>query len=323
MPKHALKTAAAALAFMLSASPLVAQDMPAPAATEENQPETETAPVAPVASEPVQLVDVDPALWVVKDEDTTIYLFGTVHVLRPGLSWFDDGIKTAFDSSGELVTEILDPDPTKLQTIVTTLAIDQTGTNLRDRLSDDQRVKYEAAMKDIGLPEAAFDQFEPWFAALTLGTLPLIKAGYDLNSGAEKTLTAAAKQEGKKLAELETAESQIAIFDELPMQAQIDYLNAVVDDIGEVTKTLDALVTEWSEAHPEKLAEILNSGFTDAKLYDALLTRRNAAWSRWIDERMKQPGTVFIAVGAGHLAGKGSVQDQLKFRGIETERVNY
>ena len=327
LKRYLLKTAAAASALLLAATPVLAQEIAPAPATGEIQPETNIVPVPSTptpAPKPVETADVDPALWVVKDSDTTIYLFGTVHVLRPGLSWFDDGIKAAFDESGELVTEILLPgDPAEMQRLYSTLAVDRSGTNLRDKLNDKDRAAYESAMIGIDLPVQTFDQFDPWFAAISLGNLSLVKSGYDLASGAEMTLSAAAQKAGKKRGGLETIESQLTIFDMLPAEKQIEYLNATVQGIDEADNTVDSLVSEWGDANTAKLADLMNAGLDDPMLYDMLLTRRNAAWSHWIDNRLKQPGTVFVAVGAGHLAGRGSVQEQLEKLGLHAERVNY
>ena len=73
----------------------------------------QAAPAAPA------LPDADPAIWVVKDPDTTIYLFGTFHGLDNTADWFNDEVKTAFDASNELVIEALIPeDPAELQKLV-------------------------------------------------------------------------------------------------------------------------------------------------------------------------------------------------------------
>ncbi|WP_164116740.1 TraB/GumN family protein [Sphingorhabdus sp. Alg239-R122] len=278
---------------------------------------------APAATEDTKTVDVDPALWVVKDEDTTIYMFGTVHFLRPGLSWFDEAVKTSFDQSDELVVEILSPDGPDAQQMVMQLATDTSGTSLRDKLESEDRAAYEAAMKKLGLPEQAFDQFKPWFASLNLGLLPALKSGYNPNSGADKILITKAKESGKKLSELETVAFQMNMLAGSNIEDQIKGLNYTVQNVDKAVPTIDGMVTAWSEGKPDDLAEIMNANILNGRMYDTFLTRRNAAWSRWIDERLDQPGTVFIAVGAGHLAGDGSVQEQLKLRGIDTARINY
>lgn len=284
----------------------------------------EAAPAAPApATETAtETVDADPALWVVKDEDTTIYLFGTVHVLKPGLSWFDEAVKDAFDASDELVLEVIQPSPAEAQSTVFKLAVDPENP-LRSNLNDDQIAIYDASMAKLGLPTNSFDMFEPWFAAINLGILPLIQAGYDPTKGAESVLTAAAKESGKQINALEGFEEQLGFFDGLPIDSQVELLLGSAEGSDQAASYVDAMVTSWGEGNTTKLVDLLNEGLEDEALYDVLLTKRNANWTKWIEARLDEPGTVFIAVGAGHLGGETSVQAQLKAKNLIATRIEY
>ncbi len=267
--------------------------------------------------------DPDPALWVVKDEDTTIYLFGTVHILKPGLTWFDEAVKEAFDASDELVIEMIEPDPAAMMKIVNDMAIDKTGVPLRDKLSEEDRADYEAALTSLNLPVAAFDPLKPWFASVSLSLVPLMKSGYDTNSGVEDALTSHAKARNMKIIGLETPEQQLGFFDNLPEDVQIRFLNFNVDTIDDMADGMENMVAHWANANITALAELMNAGLEEKILYETLLSNRNANWAVWVEDRMDQPGTVFMAVGAGHLAGETSLQAQLKKRGLKAKRVKY
>ena len=269
--------------------------------------------------------DADPALWVVKDEDTTIYLFGTVHVLKPGLNWFDEAVKTAFDASDQLMLELVMPeDQAEAAKVMIPLAIDQSGKTLSSRLDPDQLKAYQAAMASVGLPVAQFDMFEPWVPAITLSVLPLTKLGYDPEQGAEKQLTGFAKTAGKPVAGLETLPEQLGFFDTLPETQQLAFLNAVVKDLDKLGPQLDKMVVLWAKGDPDGLATAMNESLAATpELAKTLLWDRNARWADQLKARMDQPGTVFVAVGAGHLAGQHSVQDYLKERGLTVKRVEY
>lgn len=267
--------------------------------------------------------DPDPALWVLKDKDTTIYLFGTVHILKPGLSWFDEAVKDAFDGSEELVIEMIEPDSAAMMKIVSDLAIDKTGVPLRDKLSAEDRADYEAAMTSLELPVNAFDPLEPWFASVSMSLVPLMKSGYDTNSGVEDALTSNAKATNMKIIGLETPEQQLGFFDNLPEDVQIRFLNFNVDSIDDMADGMENMVAAWANADINALAELMNAGLDEKILYDTLLSNRNADWAEWVDNRMDQPGTVFMAVGAGHLAGDASLQAQLAKRGFKVKRVKY
>ena len=304
-------TATCALAW---AAPATAQSIPTEAPAEVEA-------LDPVKVSAVVVKDVDPAMWVVKDEDTTVYLFGSVHILKPGLGWFDDDVKTAFDASDLLVLELVEPPAAEVQALFGKLAMDQQGKTLRSKLNDADRAVYETAMGKLGLPVAAFDPFDPWAAAITMSLLAAQKTGFDPNSGVEKQLTAAAKLNNKPIDGLETMEFQLGVFDTLPEAEQVQFLVETAKVIDDVGSTLDKMVDMWAAADPDKLGQLMNEGLTSRTLYNALLTKRNANWAKWISARMEKPGVTFMAVGAGHLAGPTSVQSLLPAYGLNAMRV--
>jgi uncharacterized protein len=307
---------AATTAFVLAPAPAFAQEAPteAPDAVEA---------LDPVKIAPVSVKDVDPAMWVVKDEDTTIYLFGTVHILKPGLGWFDEAVKDAFDKSDRLVLELVEPSAAEGQGIFMNVAIDKSGKTLRSKLTESDRAAYDKAMGTIGMPVEAFDPFDPWAAAITLQVLGMTKSGFDMNSGVEKQLSAAAKVSNKPVEGVETMAYQLNIFDTLPVEEQIAFLNESTKNVDQLGPGMDKLVELWAAPDPDALASAMNEGLKNPKLYSVLLTQRNANWAKWIDAQMKKPGTTFMAVGAGHLAGTTSVQSLLPAYGLTAQRVVY
>lgn len=308
--------AAAALMPIAFAGPL------APAAAQTPAP---VAPVPAPAPGPAAMDDADPALWVVKDSDTTIYLFGTVHMLKPGLSWFDEAVKDAFDKSDALKIEVVLPDdPNEAAKRTIPVAMDQSGATLSSQLTDDQRKAYETAMSKLNLPVAQFDVFEPWFAGLTLASAGLMAEGYLPDLGSEKILTTAAKAAGKSISGLETLEEQLGFFDTLPRDAQLAFLNESVKQMPTAAAEFADILFMWTRGNPDELGVRMNrSMLGQEQLADVLLYKRNARWAEWIKTRLDQPGTVFVAVGAGHLAGPKSVQDYLKAHGLSADRIIY
>ena len=285
------------LASLLAALALAAT--PAPAATQHHprpQPARLKAAPAPVR----------PALWVVKDKDTTIYLFGTVHALPKGVAWYDGKPASAFESADTLVTEIIEKSPEEMRPVVKAKAMLPEGRSLRDLLTPTQRKAFEAALGANGLPAAAFDRYQPWYAAVALSTLPVLRGGYDPANGVDSTLSEKAKAANRNHEALETAEYQLGLFASLPLSVQQRYLAEVVKNLPKVT---------------DELGQMMNADEDDPRLRAALLINRNKAWARWVRARLAKPGTVFVAVGAGHLAGPGSVQDQLARLGIRATRV--
>lgn len=303
-----LACTAAALSLAVGTQALAQQQQPTPV------------PTARVPAEQVELGG--PALWKVSDEDTTIYLFGTVHALPKDVDWYKGNVADALASSDMLVTEIMMTPETAstMQSLIMNTGMLPSDKNLRDMLDETQRASYEAAMTKLGMPVATFDRFEPWYASMMLSMMPLMKEGYSPDTGVEAVLTTKGG-ETKPRGELETIEFQMGLFDQLPLDSQIAFLVQAVEGVDSIKGMLDKMVAEWLEGDADGLAELMNEGLTDTVLADRLLYQRNTNWAEWIDTRLDTPGTVFIAVGAGHLAGEKSVQDALELRGIETSRV--
>lgn len=269
--------------------------------------------------------DADPALWVAKDDDTTVYLFGTVHVLKPGLSWFDDAVKTAFDGADQVVMEIVQPDDqAAIQALILEKGMSPDGPTLTEKLPAEARDDYAKVMAANGLPATAFDRMDPWLAAVTLTMVSLTKLGYQPDNGPEKVLTAAAEKAGKPVVGLETVEQQFGYLDGLSNDAQLAMLTSTIDETEDAGTMFAGMVADWSKGDDKALAELMNEGFEESpELRRVMLTERNARWADWIDARMDKPGTIFIAVGAGHLAGPDSVQADLAKHGITVKRVHY
>lgn len=267
--------------------------------------------------------NVSPALWVVKDADTTVYLFGTVHALDGKQDWFNDEVKTAYDSSQEIVVEALMPEASEIAARVLPLAMDKGGKTLSSKLKPETAKLLAAELGKIGAPADALDKFEPWFASMTLTSILMQKMGMKPETGVEEILKAAAKKDGKSLGEVESFEWQINLFDTMPEDMQIALLTSGLEDIPEAEKVMGQMLNTWSKGDIDGLARLMNEAMLETpELGKLLLADRNARWAEWIDKRLDKPGTVFMAVGAGHLGGRESVQAMLAKRGIKTQRVS-
>ena len=266
-------------------------------------------------------INADPALWVAKDDDTTIYLFGTVHVMKDNIKWFDGGVKAAYDASSEVVFELDLSNPQALQGAVMKLAIDPDGPPLTQKLGPDLTASLEKALKDAGLPLTAFEKFEPWVLPVVMTGAALAKAGYNPAGGVDMQLVAALKKDGKTLAALETAEEQMGFFDTLPETVQIAFLKSSIAELPKTNMVVDEMIAVWAKGNPDALGDLMNKGMAATpEVEKVLLNDRNVRWADWVEKRMAKPGTVFMAVGAGHLAGKNSVQEKLKAKKLTATR---
>lgn len=274
----------------------------------------------PAVAAPAPARQMKPALWKVADDDTTIYLFGTVHALPKNLAWLDGPVGDALNASNQLVTEIPDVPAAQQQKVVQAIGLLE-GETLRSLMADEDRVAYEALLARLKISPEAFDRAEPWLAGITIGTMPYAIAGHGTSDGAESVLRKAAAATAKQTGALETIEFQLGLFDSLPREAQLRFLREAVSGFDESFRLIATMTELWGAGDPDALAKLLNDEMDDPDLAETLLYQRNRNWAAWVRKRLEQPGQVFVAVGAGHLAGTNSVQDVLKRQGVATVRV--
>ena len=263
-----------------------------------------------------------PALWVIRDADSTLYLFGTVHVLRPTTAWGSAKVDAAFASADHIWFEISNPDD---QAALLPL-IQQHGISpdrpLSSLLTADELTALGAAAAGAGMTAAQIDPFRPWLAGLTLSVAPLVKAGYDPQSGVELILKARADATGKPVHGFETIDKQIGILAGMSEADQLSFLRSTLEAYGDATVELDQMVDAWATGDVATLERVAVVEMRDEApaVYQALLVQRNTDWAGQIQTLLEGSGTAFIAVGAAHLAGDDSVQEILTDRGVAVTR---
>lgn len=266
-----------------------------------------------------------PAMWKLSDEDTQIYLFGTVHLLRPDLIWRTAEINEAISGADKIVFEVDMKSEAAVRAVMTDYIARGTfddGRTLKSVLGDADEAVVTAAFDSLGVPIDAMNTFEPWMASVNLGVMKLVNDGYDPNSGVESVIEAEATAAGKSFGYLETISQQTDAFDLLPEEEQIDMLYETAILLDESPQMLDLLVEEWADGDVAGIGTLVANpdgvGFTEAA-YQSLLVNRNEKWVPQIEAMLEEPGSVFIAVGAGHLAGPDSVVIMLRNKGYTVE----
>jgi uncharacterized protein YbaP (TraB family) len=255
-----------------------------------------TIPANQVAVAPVER---GPALWVIQDIDTTIYLFGTFHALDSQTRWFDRSVRAAFNASDELVLETLVPeDPAELHSIIA------RHTSAREPRVGDPVISPDKA---------------PSFVASAGQAMSAGRAqGMSVDQGADAVLRREANASGKPVEGLESFEFQLRMFASLPPPPK-----AAARHSANIGGFIGNMQSAWKVGDNDGFAALLGSMRTQSPLtYKTLFTDRNANWAGWIANRMAQPGTVFVAVGTGHLVGPDSVQQYLAARGIASARIS-
>ena len=264
----------------------------------------------------------EPAMWVIRDKDSTIYLIGTLHLLRHEMEWNAAKVEKTVTESTELWLEAAEiDDPTSIAPTIAQYGMDREKT-LSSKLNAKLKEKLSKVAATYSVPLASLEPMQPWLAAVMFSVLPLQKAGYDPNRGVDRLLKAQADKEGDKVHGFETAQEQVRFFAELPQAEQIAFLDESLGDAEKGLAQLEKLAKAWMEGDNETLGNILVNEFKKEApvLYEKFLVQRNIAWSKKIVEILKGSGVQQIAVGAGHLAGPDSLQVQLGKLGIKAER---
>lgn len=255
------------------------------------------AAATPAAAPSVSRAIDEPAMFVVRDADTTIYIFGTFHALDGKSQWLSGDVKDAFEHSDELILETLVPEKPVVQTA-------SFGPGFRP---------------PSVTPSASF-------LATTRMAINAGRAqGMQVDNGADMVLRRDAEAEGKPVEGLETLQSQIDMFNRMPSAPAVKAAPAKAAQPGPMESLSAAMAemqTAWKRGDQSvfvRMLDQLKSASPDT--YRMLFTERNARWADWIKARMQTPGTVFVAVGAGHLAGKDSLLVRLAERGLPSQRV--
>lgn len=317
MKMRLMSAAALSALVLLQAAPLLAQNAPAPAA-----PATTVA--TPAAAVPIAQTNATPALWVVKDADTTIYLFGTFHLLPQGLNWNLGAVKSAFESADTLKLEIanIEAETPAIQATMAEKGRLPAGQSLTDGLTEAQKTRLAAVMADAGIPAGALNSARPWVASMVLAITLYQKLGLDPTKGVDKTLDGLARARNIPVEGFESGAEQIGFFASMTPAQERALLLSTIEDWDQAKTGLDNMVSAWSRGDANRVANQISVSMRgQPELARLLLTDRNARWADWISTRMATPGTVFIAVGAGHLAGRDSVQSYLRKKGLRAQRV--
>ena len=265
-----------------------------------------------------------PAMWQVSDRDTNIYLFGTVHLLPPGTQWRSAKLDKAAGEAGTLVVETIidEKNPQAFAAELARLSVRPGLPPIVSRVPLEKQAALRAVIAKAGIPEAALNNMETWAAAFALLQLQFKELGVSGTDGVEQSLRQTFATAGKRIEQLETNSQQLGFFDGLPEAAQRELLEGAIESPAAAKQQFDSMLAAWISGDVDAIGRTFNTEFKNSpELREALLRRRNANWAYWLHSRLGQPGTVLVAVGAGHLAGDDSVVEMLKQRGLKVKRV--
>ena len=265
-----------------------------------------------------------PALWVAKDYDSTVYLFGTVHLLPDDLSWMKDDVRAAFGQAGTVFFEVDTGTQGQIQASLLTqnLGMRSDGLRLSDSLDSYQLKLLDAAAHNGNITLAALDSMKPWLASEFLTIAAATNAGLSPELSADTALKSRAAREQKNVIYLETMEEQIRISADQPNFVQMKILTDTLENFNRLGSDFQQIVQAWSVGGTDFLTQEIVTKLKSRSpdFYKALLTDRNEKWAKVLTRYMEGSGTAFVAVGTGHLLGEDSVITLLREQGYKVSR---
>lgn len=259
-------------------------------------------------------------MWLVQDADTRIYILGTMHALPPRTEWATGPVADAIAAADELVMELSPAEVEKAGDEFKQLARRSAPLAIADRLSGQPLAGYRA-LEDRGARWDG-DKLDDWALVILMGQHAARKAELSTADGVETGLTRKFKASGKPVAGLETAQGQLMLFETLDDATQRALLVRAAAGADKAPAEVANMTAAWRRGDVAALERIVNED-VDAvpAARKALIADRNRRWSAWAARRMDRPGTVLMAVGAGHMVGDDGVPALLAAKGFEVRRV--
>jgi uncharacterized protein len=259
------------------------------------------------------------SLWELHGKHNTVYLLGSIHVLRSSDYPLAPVVLEAYAHAGSVLMEI-DLDEINSQAVQSEMLESATlpgGKTLPDVLGKQRYERAAALAHEIGVDLSLFDQYAPWFAAEAISELQLTQLGFQPETGVEMYFMDRARSDGKSVAGLETAHDQISVFQNMPMDTQAEYLMTSLEQAHDLPKQVDSMVRAWQRGDTQWFETELKSDLgRDSNLYQSVLGSRNRKWVPKIEALLNDDKNYLVIVGTGHLAGQGSVIELLKKDGV-------
>lgn len=266
-----------------------------------------------------------PALFVVRDADSTMYLFGTLHIRRPGVAWGGAQAQAGLAEASEVWTELeISPNTdAQMQGLVGRYGMAEPGRPLSSYFSAEENARIVAAAQQLGLQPQMVEAMKPWLVGLTIQVLQMMQAGYDPAAGADRQIDAFADANGKTARWFETAEEQISMLAGMSPDVQRQMVLEAVDEAEAGAALMERMATAWETGDLTTLEQLVVDDMRTEypEFYQVLLADRNDQWITVLHQELQGSGVDFVAVGAGHMLGEDGLVAQLRALGYTVERV--
>ena len=264
-----------------------------------------------------------PAIWQVSDADSSIWLFGSVHMLPADIDWRTGTLDKVISKADRVYFEadISAAAQAEMMPLSIELGFNRDGVLLSDQIGEALTDRVREAAQDYGIPMPALLTMKPWMAATTLASGPMMQSGYEARLGVEMVLAAELPDEFKGF--LETGAEQLGFLAGGTLEEQITMLEATLDTLHLAQSDIEAMIAAWMDGNPEALGQAFDSqmeGFDNA-MVERIIDLRNRNWTGKIEAMLNSNEAALLVVGAAHLAGESSVEKLLEERGYSSKRI--
>jgi hypothetical protein len=259
------------------------------------------------------------ALWELHGKHNTVYLLGSIHVLRQSDYPLPPVMLDAYRDAKSVLMEVnlQEISSEQVQSEMLGSAVLPEGKTLPGVLGSARYGRADVLAHEVGVELSLFDQFAPWFAAEAISQVQLTQLGFQPEAGIEMYFMERARNDGKSVAGLETVHDQISVFQNMSLDTQAEYLVSSLEQAHDLPKEVDSMVHAWQRGDTQWFANQLKSDLgKDPRLYESVLVARNRKWVPKIEALLNDDKNYLVIVGTGHLVGQGSVIDLLKKDGI-------
>lgn len=273
---------------------------------------------------PADAADPRVTMWRVDGASNSVFLLGSIHMLRQSDYPIPAAIYDAYEMADTLIMELDmdDMDPLAMQSLVIELGMLGDGETLEDVLGTTTYRKAVQLAEELEVPLTMMGATKPWFAAMTVEVLIMSRLGFDPAQGVEMHLMNKARTDGKEILGLETERQQLEMLDGLSARAQRDMLMQTLEDGGKLADMLDELIAAWRSGDVDFMQRALLDDMRGYReLYKRILVDRNTDWVRQITPLLHEEDNYLIVVGSLHLVGPDGVPALLRQRGLDVEQV--
>lgn len=265
-------------------------------------------------------------LWKVGSGLKPSYILGSLHFAKPQMYPLAPIIDESFDASDVLVVEIniLAQDPVKMQMLLTENGTYPYGESLEKNLSNRTLSLLNDKLASLNIDISAVNGYKPWYLALNLVTMDLLRLGFNPMYGIDLHFMKKA-QGNKAVDQLESLRYQIDLFNDLSAHEQELFLLSTLIDLEIAEKEVDSMTEAWETGDINRISSILGESLERnpelAPIYDKVIYKRNYEMADKIASLLQSGRSYFFIIGSAHLVGKEGIIELLKEKGYSLEQL--